>query len=186
MQPLIILLFLSSISSFLCADQNTYGIPTIYAPWRDAYFTAFSKDQLSSDCPFCPQIAEPDSSVYFVLKRAKYNIIMLNAFPYSRGHLLIVPYEHTGNLDALSPEARAEIMELANECCIILKKAVDCTGFNIGFNLGPHSGASVKDHLHFQIVPRFPECMAFMHTIGKTHVICFDLEKLYQKLLPWF
>ncbi len=171
----------------LHADSPTYGIPSIYAPWREAYHTAFVLNkQEQKGCPFCVQINAGKDTDYFILKRAQHHVVILNAFPYAEGHLLIVPYDHVDSLEKLTPEARAELMELIVESTAKLKGFLKCDGFNIGWNIGPNSGASVVDHVHLHIIPRNAVGCSFMQTIGKTAVICFNMARLYRQLLPLF
>lgn len=184
-------LLLSVVSIFSHATPPlTYGIPNIYAPWRSSYHATFisneERPQAEKECPFCFQMSAKQDTDYFILYRGTHNCIMMNAFPYSKGHLLIIPYKHAESLEKISKETRAEMMELAMQASITVKQALQCKGFNVGFNIGPVSGASILDHIHMHIVPRFSECYSFMHTIGQTSVIGFNLTEVYQQLLPLF
>ncbi len=170
-------------------SKQTFAVPAPYAPWRENYIAAYVSQELSKPdhrCPFCRQIKSGNDRLYYVLSRAKHCFVLLNAFPYTKGHILILPYEHTGSLIDLSPKVRAEMIELSAKSMELIKATFQCQGFNVGFNIGQLAGATVPDHLHMQIVPRYKGNLAFIHTIGNTDVICYDIEKVYQALLPKF
>lgn len=174
--------------SDLAIDQQL-GIPTIYAPWRDAYVTAnIDKRNIAIDkpCPFCLMRDAHEDDKYLVLCRATHHMIVLNFQPYTRGHVLIVPYEHKPELADMSSASRTEMLELTIASMDIIKKLFDYKEFNVGFNMGAIAGASVPDHLHMQIVPRKPVELSFLYTIAKVQLTHYDLQKEYERLLPLF
>lgn len=159
----------------------------LYTPWREAYQKVTKHKKFVAACPFCAQIAEADDARYFILKRTANFIVMLNFFPYSKGHLLIIPYVHIKDLKELSYTAQTELTRLSIESMDILKTNLHNDSFNIGMNLGPHSGASIPDHIHLQIIPRYEkEGLGFVQTVGQSSVISWDLKQLYEQLLPAF
>jgi len=180
--------------SFTCYaqdnPQNIFSLPAAYAPWRETYYaTSISKElpaEQTSGCPFCREIATDNDEQYYILARTQQCAIILNKFPYTKGHILIIPYEHSGSLSDLSPATRAEMMELATQAISLISATFNCQGFNVGFNIGNCSGASIPDHVHMQVVPRYKGNLSFMHTIAKTDVICYDIEKVYEKLRAQF
>ena len=155
----------------------------IFAPWRMTYILA-SKDQ--EGCIFCDFPKENRDEERLILHRGKTCFIILNAFPYNPGHLMVAPYRHVDSLDGLQPGERAELMELANRCVVVLKKIMQPQGFNIGLNLGAPAGAGLKDHLHLHVVPRWNGDTNFMPVLGKTTVIPQALDELYDALKPHF
>jgi len=106
----------------------------------------------------------------------------MNRFPYTNGHLMVVPYQHTGDLAALSPNVRAGLMDYTSRWSAILAKAMKAQGFNIGINLGKVSGAGVDEHLHIHIVPRWLGDTNFMPVLSDVKVINQSLEELYAHL----
>ncbi len=158
--------------------------PTLYAPWRESYRAA--KDSHNQECAFCMQIAENDDDKYLILGRFDHHVVMLNFFPYAKGHLLIVPYQHVKKISNLSQKEQEEFINLINISVEILETVLDAQGVNIGINLGKAAGASIPDHLHAHILPRKNSEGAFIQVIGKTQVIHWDLYNLYKKMKPHF
>lgn len=162
----------------------------IYAPWRDTTYATvtkgFQKKNDASSCPFCRQCAALNDAYSLILTRASHHFIIMNAYPYSKGHLLIIPYKHVANLKDLSAQAHSEMMDLCIKAMDILKEKLKPEGFNVGFNFGTIAGASVPHHLHMQIVPRYPGTPSFLDIIGNTTLVTFDMQQLYKELLPAF
>ncbi len=161
---------------------------TLWSPWRSEYIASGGDaDSKCRVCIFCELEADPDKDeTNFVLLRASYNFIVLNIYPYTSGHLLIVPYEHVGDLDAASKETTDELMDLIKASQTALREAYKPTGFNIGMNLGHSAGAGIVDHIHIHIMPRWTGDTNFMSTIGQTRVIPEDLPTTYRKLRDRF
>lgn len=190
-----IVLLLLLIGALLQAQDDIFqlveqkcAMPILYAPWRQAYPFLQKKSvnpQEKKQCPFCREMQANDDERYFILRRFKYNLVALNIFPYSKGHLVIIPLEHKAHLKDFSPTARAEMMELANLSLEILEQHYQVTSANVGFNIGAIAGASVTEHLHLHIVPR-SIIPAFMQIIGKTEVMSFDLKEVYSELKIFF
>ena len=176
------------------AVVDNLSYPTLYAPWRDTYSTnadATDKDETStfydaSTCPFCLQFAENNDAKHFILERFAHHVVILNLFPYGKGHLLIVPYKHIKNIIDLPSEAHTELMGLIGHSVEILKKLLGTHGANIGINIERIAGAGIPDHLHVHVLPRWRADSSFIQVIGKTHVISWDLQRLYEKLKPAF
>ncbi|MFY9573300.1 MAG: HIT domain-containing protein, partial [Blastocatellia bacterium] len=122
----------------------------------------------------------------YVLHRAELNFIILNLFPYTSGHLMIVPYEHQASLAAASGAATTEMIELAKRAQLALETEYHPDGFNIGMNLGRSAGAGVADHLHLHVVPRWSGDANFVSIVGETRVLPEDLETTYLKLKQHF
>jgi ATP adenylyltransferase len=146
-----------------------------------------SADSEPGPCVFCEIQKDPDrDEASFVLHRAAHNFIVLNIYPYISGHLLIVPYEHVGELDAASKETTDELMDLTKRAQTALRDVYDPGGFNIGMNLGRSGGAGIVDHIHIHVMPRWAGDTNFMSTIGETRVIPEDLTTTYRKLRDKF
>ena len=157
---------------------------TLWSPWRYDYIASGgAADSESSGCIFCSLRDHPDDDeANFVIHRANHNLVVLNIYPYISGHLLIVPFEHVGELDAAAKETTDELMDLTKRCQTALRQAYQPAGFNIGMNLGRAAGAGIADHLHIHVMPRWLGDTNFMSTIARTRVIPEDLATTYGKL----
>jgi ATP adenylyltransferase len=111
---------------------------------------------------------------------------VLNLFPYTSGHLMIVPYEHVASLAQVSSEVTAEMMELAKQSQVAIEAEYNPDGFNIGMNLGRSAGAGVADHLHLHVVPRWAGDANFVSIIGETRVLPEELATTFEKLKKRF
>lgn len=172
----------------LCFSFTSFGMgpSLLYAPWRTSYEQGANADILvpKNDCVFCSDNAHDEQ--YFIIKRFEHMMVRFNLYPYTSGHLLIVPLAHVAGLDQLSVPARSELMELTMHSVDILKKILHCDGVNVGINLGRAAGASKPDHLHVHVLPRFMADEAFIELIGNTRIISHDFKKLYQQFKPEF
>jgi len=158
----------------------------LWSPWRYEYIASGSTAD-SSNCIFCSLRDDPENDERnFVVHRASHSFVVLNIYPYISGHLLIVPNEHVGDLDAASKETTDELMDLTKRCQTALREAYQPAGFNVGMNLGKSAGAGIVDHIHIHILPRWTGDTNFMSTIGDTRVIPEDLATTYQKLRARF
>lgn len=109
-------------------------------------------------------------------------LLVLNAFPYTSGHLLAAPRQHAGDLLDLSPQARADLMELVALAERLVKTAYNPQGVNIGINIGRCAGAGLPGHLHVHIVPRWAGDTNFMHVVAGVRMIPQALEQSYRQL----
>jgi len=164
----------------------------LYAPWREEYTTSTAqgpKGQETAgpeDCVFCIRFAQTTDEENLILARYRYNGVFLNRYPYNPGHLLVIPYEHKGNLEEYSREAQYELMQLLSVGTRILKQELKCHGINIGINLGKAAGAGIPAHLHAHILPRWNGDTNFLPTLAQTKQVSSDLGKLYQYISPKF
>ena len=137
----------------------------------------------ASDCVFCKLRDEPaNDEANFVLHRARYNFVVLNRYPYISGHLLIVPYEHIGELDMAAKAITDELMDLSKQSQTALREVYRPDGFNLGVNLGRAAGAGIANHFHIHILPRWSGDTNFMTSVGEARVLPEDLATSYQKL----
>jgi ATP adenylyltransferase len=157
----------------------------LWSPWRYEYIKR--GDEKKSDCVFCAILKSPASDEEkFILHRAGFNFVILNIYPYISGHLMIVPIQHSADLDELPDETTNEMMNLAKRCQSILREVYRPNGFNLGMNLGKAAGAGVADHLHLHVLPRWIGDANFMTSIGETRTIPEDLRVTYDKLKDKF
>jgi ATP adenylyltransferase len=137
-------------------------------------------------CVFCLAQARKDSVENLIAHRGKHAFVILNRYPYTSGHLMVVPFEHKANLEELNPQTRAELMELTTLCMTILRGVYNPQAFNMGANIGEAAGAGVKEHVHIHIVPRWRGDTNFMSTLGETRVLPELLEDTYQRVKNGF
>lgn len=160
---------------------------TLWSPWRYEYIAAGAAEPESQSCIFCKLRDDPDKDeANFVVHRASHSFIVLNIYPYISGHLLVVPYEHVGQLDAATKETTDELMDLTKRCQTALRDVYQPAGFNIGMNLGRSAGAGIVDHIHIHILPRWVGDTNFMSTVSNTRVIPEDLSTTFEKLRKQF
>jgi len=136
----------------------------------------------SGACIFCEKGAEDRDVENLILFRGRHNFIIMNAFPYNNGHMMVVPRRHTSTLAGWSEEERAEFLELADLAVEILKRTMNPNGFNIGINMGECAGAGIRDHIHLHIVPRWSGDCNFMPVFADTRVIPEHIQATYEKL----
>jgi len=158
----------------------------LWSPWRSKYI-ASGVDSQAEGCVFCRIAASPDQDeTNFVLHRGEHAFVVLNLYPYITGHLMIVPYLHTSELDALAKEISDEMMDLAKRAQTALRAVYSPSGFNMGMNLGSAAGAGIADHLHIHMLPRWSGDTNFMTTVGESRVIPEALEATYARLRDRF
>ena len=162
-------------------------MPRLWTPWRMTFLKA-PKNTDANACIFCEKIRADTSQdrENLVLWRGKRAFLLLNLYPYANGHLMVAPYEHTGELESLDAETLQEMMQLVNHGIRALKQTSNPHGFNVGANLGQAAGAGVKDHVHLHIVPRWSGDTNFMATLGETRVLPEALEDTYKRIKAGF
>jgi len=154
----------------------------LWAPWRMQYIT----EPKEGDCIFCTKPEQNSDSENLILYRGASNFIILNAYPYNPGHLMVVLYRHVANLEDLSNSESAEHFKLIQRSITMLKETIHPNGFNIGLNIGKVAGAGVDGHLHTHIVPRWQGDVNFMPVLGETRVISEELKATYEKFKDLF
>ena len=151
----------------------------IWSPWRMKYIR---NPKPVEGCIFCSAASEPASPQNLVIAQGVTAFVILNRYPYTSGHLMVVPFEHVPSHEDLTPKCRAEIMELLAQATSVLRQVYQPEGFNIGANLGSASGAGIASHVHFHVVPRWVGDSSFMSTIGEVRVLPEELEVTWQRL----
>jgi ATP adenylyltransferase len=159
-------------------DDPTDHLNRLWAPWRIEYI----RHSRNIECIFCSAPAKGHDESVLILHRGRLNFIMMNAFPYSPGHLMVAPFRHTGDLEAITPEESAEHHEMVKLGVALLKTVAKPDGFNVGQNLGRVAGAGFDQHLHTHIVPRWLGDTNFMPVIADTRVISESLSGMYRRL----
>lgn len=155
----------------------------IWAPWRIQYINS----KKSKSCLFCFSTKRKNyKRKNLILCESNHALVMMNRYPYTAGHVMVVPKRHHKDLDELSEEEFIDFFQLVRFAEGALKKAIKPDGFNIGVNLGTVAGAGEARHLHFHIVARWQGDNNFMPVIGKSQVISEYLDETYEKLLTYF
>jgi ATP adenylyltransferase len=137
-------------------------------------------------CIFCDLLARDDDADAHVLFRGETAFVLLNAFPYNTGHLMVAPSRHVADLHDLDPTELGALMELTSRSVDIVQDAMSPHGFNVGMNLGAVAGAGVPGHLHVHVVPRWGGDTNFMTVVGDTKVLPEMLADTDAKLRPGF
>ena len=157
---------------------------SLWAPWRFPYL----KGKKPVRCIFCgAQVGNrAGDRRRHILHRNRSTFILMNAYPYSNGHLMVAPYRHIADLGALTSTELGELMASTDLAISALKSVYGPDGFNVGINLGKAAGAGIEAHLHVHIVPRWNGDTNFMSTVADARVIPEGLDHAYTKLLPAF
>lgn len=154
----------------------------LWAPWRMEYILG----RKEPECLFCVKPTEQEDRENLILYRGGHAYVIMNKYPYSNGHLMVVPYIHTSSFDNLHDADLLDIMKLARFSVDCLKKAFHPEGFNVGVNIGEAAGAGIKEHLHVHIVPRWAGDSNFMAVTAEVRMIPEHLLDTYDKLYPFF
>lgn len=153
----------------------------LYAPWRTEYVTSDGKK--IDGCVFCHIVNTLDQDEELgVLYRDKDFFIVMNRYPYSPGHFMIIPNLHTANLEDLDENVYAKMSIYAQKGVKLLKEVLNAHGVNIGMNLGQAGGAGIAEHIHMHLVPRWTGDTNFITTVGDTRIYSTDFKKIYERL----
>jgi len=151
----------------------------LWCPWRMEYIQSDKNQDL---CIFCNEMSRPDGPENLIFHRGRRAFIILNRYPYTSGHLMVVPNDHLASLEQLDAETRAEIMELTAESMVVLREVYQPQGFNIGVNIGAAAGAGVLDHVHLHVVPRWGGDTNFMSALADIRVLPETLDNSYARI----
>jgi ATP adenylyltransferase len=155
----------------------------LWTPWRYTYLANAGK---APSCIFCELQCSADDHKALIVHRAEYNFIILNAYPYTSGHSMVVPYQHIDQLHKLAAPAAAEMMELVQRLEAVLYEVYQPDGVNLGMNVGKAAGAGVAGHIHMHVLPRWLADSNFVTVIGEARVLPELLEATYQRLKAKF
>ncbi|MGD9897558.1 MAG: HIT domain-containing protein [Calditrichaceae bacterium] len=153
----------------------------LWAPWRMEYILN-EIDKSPEGCIFCDLPPQKDDRKNLIVYRAEKCFVMLNKFPYNNGHLMVVPYLHTGNILDLDDDIMLDLQKVIQMAVKVLENEMSPHAMNIGMNLGRVAGAGIVDHLHYHIVPRWDGDTNFMPVISDTKVISESLTVSRDKL----
>lgn len=165
---------------------------TLWAPWRLPYLLEASAAKRGESmkkkptCIFCDAASGKPRVDNLVVHKGKLAYVVMNKYPYSNGHLMIIPRRHVSEIQKITRAEHAEMGELISRSAAALKKYAGCDGFNVGMNLGEAAGAGIKDHLHYHIVPRWHGDHNFMPILADARVVPEHLHETYAKLRALF
>lgn len=164
----------------MCVFNFTGGdMKTLWSPWRIKYIQRQEKE---AGCIFCEAAKMIDSPQNLIIHRSELGFVILNRYPYTSGHVMVVPFSHQPSYEDLDANCRAALMELINTATGVVREVYHPAGFNVGANLGAEAGAGITGHVHFHIVPRWGGDTNFMSTVSGVRVLPEDLEATYQRL----
>ena len=151
----------------------------LWAPWRMAYF----EDPFPVEgCLFCWAPKQEDSPTNLVVYRGRHAYAMLNRYPYTSAHLMVVPYHHVAHLTGLEDDVLLDMMHLTQQALQVLQELYHPQGFNVGFNIGKAAGAGIIEHIHLHVVPRWPGDTNFMTTLAQARVLPEALDVTFTKV----
>jgi len=141
-------------------------------------------DSKRDGCIFCTKAEQGKDTDNHILYRARHNFVILNAYPYNSGHLMVVPYAHVSCITELDIAALQEMFLIAQGCVQVMSEYLHAEGLNIGMNIGQAAGAGIEQHLHLHLVPRWNGDTNYMTSVGDTRVVPQDLDESYAGLQP--
>lgn len=150
----------------------------LYAPWRYSYVS----EEKIKDCVFCHILKNKDDEKYQVVFSDELCFVVMNKFPYSPGHIMVVPNFHTSNIEDLEDIVWQRVSKRVQEAVRLLKDIMPCEGVNIGMNLGRAAGAGIEQHVHYHLVPRWIGDTNFITTIAQTRVYPANFSDIFKKL----
>jgi ATP adenylyltransferase len=150
----------------------------LYAPWRSVYLM----EEHDDGCLFCTLAASREDRANFVLERGRHWFVVINRYPYTTGHTMVVCNRHVEKISDFDLEEGAELVALLARCERALDAAYRPGGVNVGANLGRSAGAGIVGHFHMHVVPRWQGDTNFMSSIGETRVVSESLDDTYDRL----
>jgi ATP adenylyltransferase len=153
----------------------------LWTPWRYAYITKAAKSDASNDCIFC-ELSKLTDAEAKIVHRAEHCYVILNSFPYTSGHVMVVPFAHLDELQKLPATAANEMMALSQKMESVLRRVYSPDGINIGMNIGRAAGAGVAGHVHMHVLPRWVGDTNFMTVTGESRVLPEALEETYVRI----
>ncbi len=161
-----------------CGDGGAFA--HVWAPWRMEYVVG-SKP---AHCVFCEKTEQGNDERSHILYRAMHCYVVVNAYPYNSGHVMVVPYRHVSHLGDLDRAELAEMFLLAQGCARVFSDALHAQGINIGMNIGQAAGAGIEDHLHLHLVPRWSGDTNYITTVAGVRVVPQDPDETFAFLMP--
>jgi ATP adenylyltransferase len=151
----------------------------LWTPWRYAYVASIGK---TTGCIFCDLPRAGDDAKASIAYRGQHCYVMLNRYPYTAGHVMIIPFAHLDELRMLPVDAAHEMMDLTQRMERVLRELYKPDGINLGMNIGKAAGAGVAGHIHMHALPRWVADANFMSVVGETRVLPESLERTYERI----
>jgi ATP adenylyltransferase len=151
----------------------------LWTPWRYAYVSGTEK---TAGCVFCDAPKEQDDAKMFIVHRGQHCYVILNAYPYTPGHVMIVPYAHLDELQKLPAEGANEMMALSQQMECLLRELYHPDGINLGMNIGKAAGAGIAGHIHMHVLPRWLADANFLSVIGETRILPETLDVTWKRM----
>jgi ATP adenylyltransferase len=151
----------------------------LWTPWRYAYVTAAEK---TSGCIFCDLPKLGDDVRARIVYRGLSCYVVLNTYPYTPGHVMVVPFAHLDELQKLAVEAAQEMMALSQRMEKVLRQLYKPDGINLGMNIGKAAGAGVAGHIHMHVLPRWVADSNFVSVVGETRILPETLDMTYERI----
>lgn len=155
----------------------------LWTPWRYQYVTTAGAP---GECVFCAAAKWKDDRETLIVHRGSFNFVILNRFPYTSGHVMVIPYNHVATLEDLDDQSLMEMILLTRRTGKHLRAIYHAEGLNIGANIGRAAGAGIAEHLHMHLLPRWVGDTNFMTTVAETRVMPEDLGVTWEKLRAAF
>jgi ATP adenylyltransferase len=160
-------------------SANLPAMDYLWTPWR---YTYVKNASTAPGCVFCKALELGDDRKAYIVHRAEHCFIILNAFPYTSGHVMVVPFAHLDELHKLPAAAANEMMMLSQKMETVLRELYKPDGINLGMNVGAAAGAGVAGHIHMHVLPRWIADASFMTVVGETRVLPEDLETTWERV----
>jgi ATP adenylyltransferase len=154
----------------------------LWTPWRYAYVSTAER---TIGCVFCEAVKSPDDKA-LIVHRGQQCFVILNTYPYTPGHVMVVPYAHLDELQKLPAEAAQEMMALSQRMETVLRKLYHPDGINLGMNIGKAAGAGIAGHIHMHVLPRWVADANFMSVVGETRVLPETLDVTWARMREVF
>ena len=162
--------------------QSSANLPLmdyLWTPWRYAYVSTAEK---ASGCVFCEAVKAGDDAKALIVYRGHHCFVILNAYPYTPGHVMIVPYAHLDELQKLPSEAAGEMMQLSQRMEHVLRELYHPDGINLGMNIGKAAGAGIAGHIHMHVLPRWVADANFVSVVCETRILPETLEVTWKRM----
>lgn len=151
----------------------------LWSPWRMPYI---EREKENAGCIFCHAVAQNNDIENLIICRGEHVFVILNRYPYTNGHMMIVPYTHAAALDTLALQVQHELIQFTSNAVTVLRNVYNAQAFNTGMNIGAAAGAGVAAHLHMHVLPRWSGDTNFMTTTAATRVMPEDLVRTYERI----
>ena len=165
------------------------GLERIWATWRRDYVSGETGEIARASegrCVLCSVLDLRQTQPELLVHCGQWSAVMLNAYPYNTGHVMVLPYDHVANFGDLSDEVRQEVFELVSRSISAIENAYEPDGINMGANLGQGAGAGIPDHLHVHVLPRWDGDTNFMTTVAGARVLPESFDSTLERLRDAF